>query len=40
VPQVIDCTTTGFAGTYDYCLHTGSDGKGNAVTLGVITNSH
>jgi hypothetical protein len=41
VPQVVPCDARiGFPGTYDYCLATNSDGKGNALTLGVITNKH
>jgi hypothetical protein len=41
VPQVVPCNPNmNFPGTYNYCLHTGSDGKGNAITIGVITNPH
>jgi hypothetical protein len=41
VPQVVSCdTVTGLPKTYNYCLHTGSDGKGNAVGIGVITTTH
>ena len=39
VPQVVSCKDfSSFPATYSYCLHSNSDGKGNALTLGVITN--
>jgi uncharacterized repeat protein (TIGR01451 family) len=39
VPQVVSCNVVaGFPRTYSYCLQTSSDGKGNAVRMGVITN--
>jgi hypothetical protein len=41
VPHVVACNLiAGFPGIYDYCLQTSSDGKGNAVGIGVITNVH
>jgi len=40
-PQVVPCDTAApFPGTYDYCLSTKSDGKGNNLSIGVITNIH
>lgn len=41
VPQVVPCSSfTQSPGTYGYCLNTKSDGKGNAIAIGVITNTH
>lgn len=38
-PQVKACSIdAAFPGTYSYCLETGNDGKGNGVSIGVITN--
>jgi len=39
VPQVVSCNVVaGFPRNYSYCLQTSSDGKGNAVRVGVIAN--